>query len=52
MSEGKNKQSIIAGKAYAFALNIIKLYKQLTTETKNMFFLNNYLGQGLQLEQM
>jgi four helix bundle protein len=46
MSEGKNKQSIIAGKAYAFALNIIKLYKQLTTETKEYVLSKQLLRAG------
>ena len=34
MSEVKNNKGIMAGKAYAFALEIIIVYKQLTSETK------------------
>jgi four helix bundle protein len=46
MSEAKNKQSIIAGKAYAFALDIIKLYKQLTSETKEYVLSKQLLRAG------
>ncbi|MDQ6812363.1 MAG: four helix bundle protein [Bacteroidota bacterium] len=46
MSEGKGTQSIIAGKAYAFALDIIKIYKQLTTETKEYVLSKQLLRAG------
>ena len=46
MSETKNKQSIVAGKAYAFALDIIKLYKQLTSETKEYVLSKQLLRAG------
>ncbi len=46
MSEGKNKQSIIAGKAYGSALEIIKLYIQLTGETKEYVLSKQLLRAG------
>ena len=46
MSEAKNKQSIIAGKAYAFALDIIKVFKQLTSETKEYVLSKQLLRAG------
>lgn len=46
MSEGKNKQSIVGAKAYAFALDIIKLYKELTSETKEYVLSKQLLRAG------
>ncbi len=46
MSEVKNNKSIIAGKAYAFALDIIIVYKQLTYETKEYVLSKQLLRTG------
>jgi four helix bundle protein len=46
MSEGKGTQSIIARKAYAFALDIIKIYKQLTLEAKEYVLSKQLLRSG------
>lgn len=46
MSEGTNKKSIIAGKAYAFALDVIIVYKQLTHETKECVLSKQLLRAG------
>jgi hypothetical protein len=37
------KDNIIKSKSYKFALRIIKLYRYLCDEKKNMLYLNNYL---------
>ena len=46
MSEIKNNKSIIAGKAYAFALDIIVVYKQLTYDTKEYVLSKQLLRAG------
>ena len=47
MSE--EKENIIVKKSYAFALEIIKLYKDLTGK-KSMFFQSKFCGAELPLE--
>lgn len=46
MSEGINKQSIIAVKAYSFALDIITLYKRLALEKKEYVLSKQLLRAG------
>lgn len=48
MSIEKTKsERIIAGKAFEFALEIVKLYKLLANDKKNMFYQNKYFVQEL-----
>jgi four helix bundle protein len=46
MSENINNKSIIAGKAYAFALDIIIAYKQLTNDSKEYVLSKQLLRSG------
>ncbi len=46
MSEQIEKKSIIADKAYAFALDIVTVYKKLTTENKEYVLSKQLLRAG------
>lgn len=46
MSEIQIKESIVAGKAYAFALDIVRLYKHLTTDKKEYVLSKQLLRSG------
>ena len=50
--EGGMKENVLLDKAKAFALRIIKMYKYLTEDKKNIYFLNKFFVLELALVLM
>lgn len=44
------KDNIVQVKSYNFAIQIVELYKYLSSEKKEFILSNNFFAQGLQLE--